>query len=133
MSRWPLTGAGVAASLAATALWHGPLGAAGKFAAAIENSARAQLDHEEMTEVQAHLQRGPLTRRLLLSGPADEFQRGEIVRRMEALPGVHEARWNAGPVMLPLFVEAALMALASFACGMLLGYLIGLRRRARPW
>lgn len=35
--------------------------------------------------------------------------------------------------MIPLVVEAALLALAGFAVGMLIGYVIELRRRANRW
>ena len=31
----------------------------------------------------------------ILSGPADDFQRREIKRRLETLPGVGEALWSA--------------------------------------
>ena len=41
------------------------------------------LDQDEMTQVQARSQRRPLSRRLNLSGPADDFQRREIKRLME--------------------------------------------------
>ncbi|MEO6248052.1 MAG: hypothetical protein ABIO85_05660 [Sphingomicrobium sp.] len=80
--------------IALTALWHGPLGRADHFATLVEGYARAQLDRDEMTQVQAHLERGPLRRRLILSGPADDFQQEEIVRRMLLLPGVGEAAWD---------------------------------------
>ena len=99
MNRALVTGAGIAVTLAVTALWHGPLGAGDRFAATVEANARAQLDRDEMTQVQAHLARGPLTRRILLSGPADDFQRTEIARRMLGLPGIGEAVWT--PSSLP--------------------------------
>ncbi len=35
--------------------------------------------------------------------------------------------------MIPLFAEVELMALASFALGMLLAYLVALRRRNSRW
>ena len=96
MNRATIFVGGVAAVLAVTALFHGPIGGGDRFAASVEAAARAQLDQDEMTQVQAHLERGPLTRRLILTGPADNFQRGEIARRMALLPGVGEARWDAG-------------------------------------
>jgi len=96
VNRFAILGLGIVATLGVTALWHGPLGHAEKFASLVEASARAKLDHDEMTQVQARLERGPLTRRLILSGPADDFQRGEIVRRMVLLPGVGEAVWDPG-------------------------------------
>ena len=88
--------AGAGVVFVVTALWHGPLGHGERFAASVEGYARAQLDHDEMTQVQAHLQRDPLKRRLILSGPADDFQREEIVRRMLLVPGVGEAVWDPG-------------------------------------
>ncbi len=85
------------ASMAVTAVWHGPLGAGDRLASRIETAANAQLQHDEMTQVQARLERDPLSRRLILTGPADAFQRSELVARMEALPGIGEARWNSSP------------------------------------
>lgn len=85
---------GAGAALGSAWLWHSPLGAGDRLAARIETAARAQLDHDEMVHVRAQLERRPLSRRLILSGPADDFQRGEIKRRMELLPGVGEASWD---------------------------------------
>ena len=77
-----------------TWIWHTPLGAADRLAATLEESARAQLDRDEMVRVQARVVRDPLTRRVVLSGPADDFQRREIKRRLETLPGIGEAVWD---------------------------------------
>lgn len=95
MNRASTVALGILATLAVGWLWHGPLGTGERMATNMESVARAQLDHDEMTQVQAHVQRGPLTRRLILTGPADDFQRGEIVRRMELLPGVGDATWDS--------------------------------------
>ena len=97
MNRLLLGFGGAALAMAATALWH-ELGAADRLVSTIEGNARLQLDHDEMTQVQARVERGPLSRELLLSGPADDFQRREIVVRMEQLPGVGGARWTSPPV-----------------------------------
>jgi hypothetical protein len=99
MSRRTIFLIGIAAVLGFTALWHGPLGAGEGLAGQIEANARRQRDHDEMFHVQAHLQRNPLSRRLILSGPADEFQRSELVRRLDEIPGVLEVRWE--PSSLP--------------------------------
>ncbi len=90
---------GIAAVLAETALWHGPLGAGDRLANHAEASALRTLDYYEMTMVQASMQRGPLTRRLVLSGPADDFQRSELVRILDETPGVLDVRWD--PASLP--------------------------------
>jgi hypothetical protein len=46
-----------------------------------------------MAGVSARLERGPLRRRLVLTGPADDFQRAELVRILDEVPGVAEVRW----------------------------------------
>ena len=95
MRRTPILTLGIAAVIALTWVWHGPLGAGEKLAEQMEAAARAQLDRDEMVQVQARVERRPLSRRLVLSGPADDFQRNEIRRRMRLLPGVGDAVWHA--------------------------------------
>ena len=133
MTRTATLALGAAATLAVVAIDASPLGGNRHIADQIEAFARQQLDQDEMATVTARVADGPLRRRLLLAGPGDDFQRAEIVRRMEALPGVSEARWNKrhGPFPLPMMIEAALMALAAYAAGATLSYLLKLRRRAR--
>lgn len=124
---------GVAATLAATFLWHGPGGAGERFAGLIDRQMRATLDHYEMPMIAARVERGPLTRRMMLDGPADDFQRGEIKRMSLELPGIAGAHWagrRAPPRAVPLIAEVMLMALACFAIGVVLAYIAALRRRA---
>lgn len=90
---------GLSAVLGFTALWHGPLGAGERLAQQSEAIARRTLDYYELPMIQAKMERGPLTRRLILSGPADDFQRAELVRIMDKVPGVLEVRWD--PASLP--------------------------------
>ena len=99
MSRRTILLLGVVATLGFTALWHGPLGAGERLARESEASARRTLDHYELPMIQAKMQRGPLSRRLVLSGPADDFQRSELVRILDDTPGVLEVRWD--PASLP--------------------------------
>jgi hypothetical protein len=99
MSRRTILLLGVAATLGFTALWHGPLGAGERLARESETIARRTLDHYELPMIQAKMQRGPLSRRLVLSGPADDFQRSELVRILDDTPGVLEVRWD--PASLP--------------------------------
>ena len=100
MNRAAIFFAGLSATLAAAALWHGPLGAADRFASRADKIARATLDYYEMPAVSARLERGPMTRRIILSGPADSFQRSELLRIMGQVPGVNDVRWE--PASLPL-------------------------------
>ena len=99
MSRRSILLAGLAACLAFTALWHGPLGAGERMAARAEVIARRTLDYYELPMIQVHMQRDPLERRLILSGPADSFQRAELVRILNDVPGVLDVRWD--PDSLP--------------------------------
>lgn len=122
-------GGGIALALAAAALWHGPLGAADRFTAQVERTARDTLDYYEMTRVDARLARDPLSRRLVLSGTADDFQRIELVRLFSDLPGVTRATWASTDRGLPLIAEGALTALVGYLLGLLLAYLVALRRR----
>jgi hypothetical protein len=121
--------AGLLASLALAALWHGPLGAADRFSAQVERTARKTLDYYEMTRVTARLHHGPLTRRLILSGPADDFQSSELVRLMSQLPGVSRAQWSAANAGPPLILEGMGGGVLGFLFGLLLAYLGELRRR----
>lgn len=127
-------GLGLLASLAAVALWHGPLGASQRYARPVEAAVRAELIHLEVPSISARLQRGPLRRTILLEGRADDFQRPELVRIVGSMPGVSTARWAKPPLgraaLLPLIAEALLMGLIGFGFGLLLAWLLELRRRS---
>ena len=86
---------GIAAVALVTWTWHGPLGAGERFAQGVDARARAMLDHYEMYHVEARMERDPFRRRVILSGPADDFQRREIQRMVTAEPGVADAAWSA--------------------------------------
>jgi len=70
-----------------------------------------------------------LTRRLVLAGPADTWQRGELARLFGQVPGVSGATWSERDGGLPLIVEEMLGALAGFLLGLLVAWLVQLRRR----
>jgi hypothetical protein len=127
--RYFLLAAGVAASCVAAALWHGPVGAADRLSARLEQDARLTLvNNEAPVGMTAHIHHGPLTRELILSGPGDDFQRAESARLLEEIPGVSDASWTrtAG---IPLIVEGLAVALVGFLFGLLVAYLVELRRR----
>ena len=94
MNRPTIFALGVAATLGFGAVWHGPLGTGDALAARAETLARRTLDHYEMTRVSARLERGPLSRTMVLSGPGDSFQRAEMVRILSEVPGVAAVRWD---------------------------------------
>ena len=121
--------AGTAASIVLAALWHGPLGGADRFTASVRREIHAMLVDYEMTQVQADLAHAPLTRRVLLSGPADDFQRSELARMMSELRGVESSSWSKQGGGMPLIAEGAAVAVLGFLLGLLLAYLVELRRR----
>jgi hypothetical protein len=125
--------AGIAATLFFAWIWHGPVGTSDRFISTVERQTRQVLVDWEMPSVRAVVARNPVKRTLVLSGPADNFQRGELVRILNYVPGVGSVHWaNAAQTfMLPLLVEAELAALISFGIGLLLAYLLELRRRSR--
>ena len=123
-----LDGAAVVAVLCSL-LWSGPLGGGRRFIESVEPLARKALDYYEMTAISARLGQAPLTRQLILEGPADDFQSSELIRLMSQLPGVSTATWQDGNGALPIIVEGALVAIAGLLAGALLAWLAELHRR----
>lgn len=134
---------GIALTLAFSALWHGPLGAGERFAAAVDERAARTILYNDVPEAngqpvfKAKMQRAPLTRRVLIEGQPDSFQRSELARILNDIYGILDASWvdkngkfQPGTFLMPLAVEAQLLGLVSFALGMIIGYLFELRRRA---
>jgi hypothetical protein len=123
---------GLAATVASTVAWHGPGGAGVSLVNGIERETRAMLDNYEMSVVKVTAQRQPMARRIILSGPGDDFQRAEIVRYSERIAGVGEARWSVTRSHfrhpLPLLAEAILLSLAAFALGLMIAYGLFVRR-----
>jgi hypothetical protein len=124
--------AGLAAVVALAWIWHGPMGAGARFAAAAEQQTRQVLVDFEMAPVRAVVERSPLSRTLVLNGPADDFQRAELVRILNDVRGIGSVHWadQLAPFMLPLLLEVELAALISFGLGLLMAYLLELRRRS---
>jgi cell division protein FtsX len=119
---------GVAVSFVLAALWHGPLGGADRFQTKIERDIQQMLVDYEMTKVSAHLHQHPLSRRVMLSGPADDFQRQGLIEYLDHIPGVESATWSKRGGM-PLIAEGMIVSLLGFLFGLLLAYLVELRRR----
>lgn len=127
--RNPCFALGAVLSIALAALWHGPLGAADRFAMEVNLTVRSALIYNEIPEVKGHLHTRPLTRRVMLSGPADDFQRSELIKVMGEVPGVGSASWAADGGGTPLIVEGTIAGVVGFLLGLVLAYLIDLRRR----
>lgn len=89
-----LLASAAAAAVAVGFLWHGPGAAGQRLAISVERSARIALDNYEMTQVTAKLERDPLSRTLVLSGPADDFQQRQMVQILRQVPGAGKVRWD---------------------------------------
>ena len=120
---------GLVAAIALAALWHGPAGAADRFTAEVERGIRQTIVYWEIPQVSGHLHHDPLTRRAILSGPADDFQRSELARYISEVPGVSSASWSASNAGVPLIVQGAGVALLGFIFGLFGAYLRDIRRR----
>jgi hypothetical protein len=121
--------AGAVAAIALTGVWHGPLGAADRFSTEVERSARQVLAaNEAPAGLNARIHHGPLTRQLILSGPGNDFQQGEAARLLGQIPGVSDATWTRS-MGVPLIVQGAIAAVLGFLLGLVLAYLVELRRR----
>ena len=123
-----LGAAGLVAMLGALA-WNGPLGAGERYIAAVEPPIRQMLVNYELTQVRAELRRAPLRRQIVYSGPADEFQRSELVKMAEAYPGIASATWNLKVRAVPIVAEGFAVALIGLLLGLTIAYLFELRRR----
>jgi hypothetical protein len=123
---------GIALVLAFGAIWHGPVGKGEQFVAETERFTRSVLVDWEMAPVTAVVASNPIRRALILSGPADDFQRSELVRILNGVPGIANVWWvDQAPIFtLPLLLEVELAALVSFGVGLVLAYLLELRRRS---
>jgi hypothetical protein len=122
-------GLGLLAGFLITALWHGPLGGANRYSVKVELIIKQVLVYYEMPRLTAHLHRDPLTREIILSGPADDFQHSEMARLLGQIPGVRRAAWAPAGGGVPLIGEAMAMSMMGFLFGLLVAYLLELRRR----
>ena len=124
---------GTAASIACTALWHGAGGAGERLATTLDRQQREMLDSYEMQAIDGRTQRDPIARRIIMKGPANDFQRAELVRYTERESGVGEARWNRPKSQLtyplPALIEGIFLSLATFVAGLLVAYAAFVPRR----
>jgi hypothetical protein len=91
---------GLAAALAAGWISHGPLGRGEQFIDRMEADLQAVLGIVNLPGVTGRMQRDPLARAAILSGPADQFQREGvgslpgINRRVMLIPGMARFEWT---------------------------------------
>jgi hypothetical protein len=94
---------GFIAALAAGWISHGPLARGEAFINGLEAQARLALREAEVPQVQVTMERSPLRRVAILSGPANDFQRRGvglfpgINQRIESIPGMAGIKWSNPP------------------------------------
>lgn len=102
-SPWAKFAIGLAAALGAGAIAHGPLGRGEAFLAQLEGEGRAVIERSEIPGIEVRMQRDPMARTAILSGPADSFQReGQgsfpgLNQRVLAVDGVAAIEWTNPP------------------------------------
>ncbi|HEX8262752.1 MAG TPA: hypothetical protein VF547_07750 [Allosphingosinicella sp.] len=130
---------GLALALAAAWTWHGPLGRGEQRIARLESQARAAVAQAELPGVAVRLDRRPLGRNAVLSGPANDLQReglgsqkgvSDLVRDV---PGIGAVRWADEPARErrapPLLAETMILAALAYLVGLGLGWLLWGRPR----
>ena len=131
---------GLAAILVMGFLWHGPLGNGARFLGAMEAEARRQVAQTGLGGITVSMSNAPLSRRAILSGNADPFQRegmgsqpglSDVVREVEGVAGV---AWDDDPrtqqgFVLPLLAELLILVTLSYLLGLALAWFLWGRPR----
>ena len=144
MPRWGKILIGLAAALFAGWLSHGPLGGGARFLNAVEAQAKIRVDYAEVPGVAVRMQRDPMARIAILSGPANDFQKEGLRRngrlaypglneRVRTVPGVAAIRWESRGRAFPLVAETLLLSAAAFLVGLGAGRILFGRRPRRSY
>ena len=103
MSRIAKFLAGLAAALVVALVAYWPLGMGQAFVDRLEEGANIMVARAEVPGVTVQMQRSPLAREALLTGPANQFQREGmgslpgINQRVLAVPGMSRVEWTNPP------------------------------------
>ena len=132
---------GVAAVLLLGWLHHAPLGNGEAEAERLESRARTVVAATELRNIDMHIERDPIARRAILSGPADDFQRNGmgsfkgLTQRVDDVPGIRQVHWADEPgspsFILPMLAETLLLLLAAYALGLALAWVMFRSREGR--
>ena len=100
---WGKFAIGLGAALAVGVIDHVALGRGEAFVGELEATAQQVVARERVPGVTARMQRDPLARTVILSGPADTFQRNGmgslpgLDRLMLGVPGMARVEWANPP------------------------------------
>jgi hypothetical protein len=130
---------GLALTLAAAWVWHGPLGRGARLVDGLERQARAAVAEENLPGIEVRLDRRPLARNATLSGPANDFQRNGmgsmpgLTGKVAAIDGIGTVLWADQPKRerraLPLLAETLILAALAYLIGLGLGWFLWGRPR----
>jgi len=135
---------GLAAVLLMGWIYHGPLGNGARLIDRIERQAQAAVAKEELPGIDVRLSRDPLSRRAILSGPANNFQREGMGSQpgltdiVAGTRGVGSVAWadegaaGAGAGM-PLLLETWILAFLAYLAGVAGAWLIWGRPRRESY
>ena len=94
---------GLAAALVVALVAYWPIGMGQAFVDRLEAGARTMVARAEVPGITVQMQRAPLARKALLTGPANQFQREGmgslpgIDQRVLAVPGMSRVEWTNPP------------------------------------
>ena len=103
MTRMPKFLIGLAASLVVALVAYWPLGMGAAFVDRLEAGANIMIGRAAVPGVTVRMQRAPLARKALLSGPANQFQRDGmgslpgLNARVLIVPGMGSVEWTNPP------------------------------------
>lgn len=128
---------GLLLALLAGMIWHGPAGNGERLVGRIEADARNLVAQTNLPGLSVRAERDPLSRDLVISGPANDLQReglgsqNGVMDYARAAPNVGSVRWDdekAG-FSLPLLAETLIVAVLAFLIGFGLATPLFNRRR----
>lgn len=87
---------GLAATVASAALFHGPAGYGERALAGLEAQVRPVVIRQEVESVSAAFEREPMSRALVFTGRANDFQRERFVELVQEqnIRGIASIGWN---------------------------------------
>lgn len=124
---------GLAAILVIGWAYQGPLGQGERFINGLEGAAREAVAGAELPGIKVELGRHPLSRKAMLSGPANDYQRegmGEypgLTDRVAAIDGISGVQWTDEADIrkgMPLLLEFLLVMVLAYLIGLGLAWLL---------
>lgn len=132
---------GLLAALLMGWLWHGPGGQGDAMIASLEHQAQEAARHAELPGISVRLDRDPLSRTAIVTGPANDLQREGLGSQwgvkdyVRNVPGIAGVRWDDEPGGngMPLLAEILLIVGIAYVAGFGLGALIFGRRKRQSF